>query len=381
MAASGCGESNKLKKLCKYCKNNVLTGPSCVKCNVPFHNSCAKRVKVCCDMPLIENTQPEHSDASLTEEAYLREENKLLKQIVTDKDTIINDKDSIISLLHDKITLLEEKLCRNNNKNDVFSLSSKQNPSVNEAKNALSKTCSVESTKDNLANERVNKNTNLLKDIPSEINRRDRSMELQVDSCIKSGEISKEIMKIQTLQKCEELINLVDSRPGTARLDGEQPHFSGENDAAVPSKEEKWNLVQKKNKHKKRAVGQADAENQNQKFKGQCPKVWMFLNRVNQDVNSEDIEEYLKTKIGNEGEFIVKKLRTSEGSRFTNFMVAADLKFKNYFYSPSFWPRGVGYKRFNFDLYYQKYGIRDVLEGNVEVDRPISFLDPLKHYK
>lgn len=42
-------------------------------------------------------------------------------------------------------------------------------------------------------------------------------------------------------------------------------------------------------------------------MKGEDPKVCMYLNRVTQDVNDEDIVDYLETKTGIMGEFIVKE--------------------------------------------------------------------------
>lgn len=108
------------KRMCKYCKKNVLNGQKCSICGASYHFSCGNRVKICCDKelavkPLIENPQ-----VSITEEMYLKEENALLRQLVSDKQTIIDDKESIIVLLQEKIFHLTEKLERKScNSNDI----------------------------------------------------------------------------------------------------------------------------------------------------------------------------------------------------------------------------------------------------------------------
>lgn len=51
-----------------------------------------------------------------------------------------------------------------------------------------------------------------------------------------------------------------------------------------------------------------------------------------------------------EDQFIVRELQVQH-ARHKCFMVAADFDYKEQFYSPTFWPKGVGYKRFNFRLH------------------------------
>lgn len=65
-------------------------------------------------------------------------------------------------------------------------------------------------------------------------------------------------------------------------------------------------------------------------------------------VNEEGIIKYLKKKTNESEEFLVRDLKT--GRKHKSFIVAADFKYKDEFYSPTFWPRGVGYRRCNFRL-------------------------------
>lgn len=55
-------------------------------------------------------------------------------------------------------------------------------------------------------------------------------------------------------------------------------------------------------------------------------------------------------------------------------MVAADFKYKTDFYKPSFWPRGVAYKRFDFKLHQEKCKTKSII-NNIDSDRPSSFLE------
>lgn len=109
--------SDCLKKICKYCSKNVSTGLFCEKCETVFHFSCAQRVKTCCGTNISANYEkqiqskcevmkPRETDAN----NFTLEENKLLKQIIRDKDIIICDKQHLISLLNEKICELEDKI-------------------------------------------------------------------------------------------------------------------------------------------------------------------------------------------------------------------------------------------------------------------------------
>ena len=76
----------------------------------------------------------------------------------------------------------------------------------------------------------------------------------------------------------------------------------------------------------------------------------------------EDIKQYLKTKTANvDEEFIVKDLKEPGSSRFKSFMIAADFQYKEVFYQPSFWPKGVFFRRFDFSRHFEKYKTRHVI--------------------
>lgn len=113
-------------------------------------------------------------------------------------------------------------------------------------------------------------------------------------------------------------------------------------------------------------VGQSEENLGN--FRGVKPKVWMYLYRIEPEVTEDDIKQYLKSKCGNDKEeFIVKDLK--ENGRLKTYMVAGDFSYKDKFYDPGFWPKGIRFKRFDFILQRQK----NVNCG--QATQPNSFLD------
>lgn len=108
MAANENSTSGTIKRTCNYCKKPVNTGVCCDTCHTIYHNSCAKKAKLCCETtPATKYQAPDPDLETLSEISYLKEENKLLRQIIMDKDTIISDKDMLIALLNEKFTLFE----------------------------------------------------------------------------------------------------------------------------------------------------------------------------------------------------------------------------------------------------------------------------------
>ncbi|CAG9817202.1 unnamed protein product [Phaedon cochleariae] len=114
MAESDKDNVEVLKKACKYCKKNVLKGFNCVNCDAVYHNSCALRIKMCCDSSNLKERIQMDSDICATEELYLKDINQLLTQTIKDKDTIISDEVKLIALLNDKILHLEDIISKSN---------------------------------------------------------------------------------------------------------------------------------------------------------------------------------------------------------------------------------------------------------------------------
>ena len=54
-------------------------------------------------------------------------------------------------------------------------------------------------------------------------------------------------------------------------------------------------------------------------------------------------------------------------------MVAADFQYKEVFYQPSFWPKGVFFRRFDFNRHFEKYKTRHVINDDEKEARPNPF--------
>lgn len=181
----------------------------------------------------------------------------------------------------------------------------------------------------------------------------------------------------QTIPNCEENRNANGN---------EQTHIANANDIinlhteepeqnnVIPRQsnvdEDKWQTQGRKRNYK-RNTGQPGEVGE--KFKRDKQRIWMYLSKIPQEINEGDIREFLQKKTqDNEEDFIIKDLK--ENRRLKTFVVAGDFRFKELFYNPKFWPRGVIYRRFDFKRHYEKYNTRNVLTDEEET-RPNSFLD------
>lgn len=351
------------QRKCKNCKSNVVNGRICLKCLSIYHNSCATKTKSCCDEIIQEEftyvfkTNNEVNDVALTEEDYLKEENKLLKQIIKDKDIIIKDKEDIITLLNEKIISIEKLQ------------SIKQSVVPEQCVDVIKSTEPKYSPKNGRQTQNPNSSkVNMLQPKQKVAQKADKHGEVpkkQRNKAITTSEVSLGVMEAQTMLKYNEIISLASNQAC------DESKVDDKNEAIKEQiKDGNWES-QRRNRYNKRNIGKLDATDE--KFKGDKQRIWLYLYKVSQQVHKEDIIEFLRRKTNDNGEeFIVKDL--NENKRLKTFMVAGDLKFKDIFYSPTFWPKGVNYRRFDFNRHYEKYKTRNVLEDQSD-NRPTSFLD------
>lgn len=129
-------------------------------------------------------------------------------------------------------------------------------------------------------------------------------------------------------------------------------------------------------------IGSGDGD---QKFHGKIEKnrkIWLFVTRVPDDVGAEDIKNYIitHTKPVNSSEHthverdVEVKVLDTNNTRPNNqsFMVGVEPEFQEEIYNSSFWPRKIGYERFNF-----RKGQRFLRNAQESPDpkQPSSFLD------
>lgn len=84
---------------------------------------------------------------------------------------------------------------------------------------------------------------------------------------------------------------------------------------------------------------------------GVVKKVWIFLSRIKREISEENVLSYMSRKLNKQKtDFTIKEIPTRENGNKC-FMIGADYTLKDELYQPTFWPNGVGYKRFDFGLY------------------------------
>lgn len=110
-------------------------------------------------------------------------------------------------------------------------------------------------------------------------------------------------------------------------------------------------------------------------------KIWLFITRVPDVVGENDIRNYIKTQIKTvnsseetpiDHDVEVKMLNTNN-TRPNNqsFMIGVEPEFQEEVYKPSFWPRKIGYERFDFRR--GQHFLRNMQESS-EPEQPSSFL-------
>lgn len=331
----------KINGICKHCQKKVVNKVECTKCEKVFHPSCLKQAneskKGNCKHVAGHQDNENQSDLVFTEEIFLKEENKLLRSIIQDKDTIINDKEIVISLMNDKIALLEQKLAEYNHNNNL-SIPLKKTKETGQNQNLLKKdTLKQTKKKENSINESLIINLGV------------ENSKVQGDSILKVGP---EITQPQSEQKTNENLMLAETD-----YDENQQDFQ-----VVTRRKRRHNMGN--------GEGNKDFHGKNE---NNNKKIWMFVSRVPDSVTEENIEKYIKehTKSDN---VCIKKLKTQNVRKDNqSFMIGVEPHLKELVYEPNFWPKRILYNRFNFKL--GQHFLKEKPEDEeTQTNQPRSFL-------
>ena len=377
-------EDTELNLECGFCKKPAINKKViCMHCKTTFHISCSKKnAKKCCEKQRFFNEDSEvtgkQDTPNVSSKSYsYKMENDNLKQINEElKENL--------EILTRKIEKLEAE---NSNLKAMFNnynqprTQDSEEESINKIVNRIKAT--FESNFKSLRDEICQLKTRLNKDkenkIQTKTNQDPKNVNIQKTQPVKvqnpvTPKQYSQILKTpldkfsipeNKQSKINEHENMNTPLQATA---GEISDLGNKPNAIGP-------FTQRSRPSRKINVGQS--QGCNEKFKGASPKVWMFISRVSQDVTEEDIKTYLNTRIGDEEENIIVKELISGSNGLKCYMVAADFKHKDQFYQPSFWPQGVGYRRFDFKLY-EKYKNRHTLRNGAEtqhnITQPASFL-------
>ncbi|CAH0558592.1 unnamed protein product [Brassicogethes aeneus] len=105
-----------------------------------------------------------------------------------------------------------------------------------------------------------------------------------------------------------------------------------------------YTLVQSKKKKKNLGTNESSSG-----FVGVEKRVWIYFHRIQRTVTKTNIESFIKDQPGLlDSDINVKELPTSE-TQNKCFVLDAHFDLKDKLYDPSFWPKGVGIKRYRFD--------------------------------
>ena len=123
----------------------------------------------------------------------------------------------------------------------------------------------------------------------------------------------------------------------------------------INNDQESWQQVRWKRDrgHNSKPKRLGTAENIGSQFQGAEKRVWLFVNRVNNNTTQENVTSYIKGKQGFSDEKITVKELPGEPNQLKRFVVCAPFNKKDELYNPEFWPKNVGIRRFDFKRHSQ----------------------------
>lgn len=316
----------------KCCITKSVSVYVCVQCFSFFHKSCIKRNSklkllgenkvICCPKDTSENSNKESVDRMVLEHQLEKAEtqNFYLSQMLDE----VKDKNNILKinnqLLMDKITTLEEKLAEIRDQNINISYAEKTKTSTISEDNSTQK-----KSKQNQRN--VGKNG-----LMSEKN---GGPAYDKSSFDRYASDKYERLIIPQNNQNKQIVNEV----------GQSTHeiSTNQEDGFIE-------VNYKKQKFKKRIGTGVISEEQNKNgFAAAERKVWLHLYRIKRTTEATMIEEYIKGKPEFQSVGIMVKEMPTDAPRLKSFVVTAPLRLKDHLYDVSFWPEGVGVKRFSFE--------------------------------
>lgn len=310
-------------KTFECCKTKTVSIAVCIKCGKTYHRSCLERKNysavdetriICCEKStsktsetkgylVLDDEETQSTHQSNAEVSALQKEIQLLIKIIAEKDAkyalIVENK----KLLEEKITfLLDEnkklQTLSTDKSNKNISVKRQETTGSTIITNHTKKDISQKShTADNLLENKINNN----------------------EEQIKHG-----------VQKTNQ---------------NNDANNSDTEFTVVQTRKQKRNTL----RSSKKMIGKSDEENK-QGFKGIEPKAWIYLYRVLGNVEDIHIKDYLEDKLGKDSDYAVTELKSNVPNKKC-FMVGVNFSFKDKLYEPSFWPKGVGFRRFNFAKY------------------------------
>lgn len=327
----------------------------CEKCNSSFHRSCAYQAQAVDGEDVVNCCKSEVSDTLQTEEQSNQDEISLV--------------DLISKLLKENQELRQEirSLMEIQKRNEKLFLA--RHDQIKEEINKKFETETQKLREDIQNIGKINKNkTSMEKQFPPYDNEGNKEI-LQTETTVE-----KNLPKVDKLTKKEKTHNVIEEKNGGKK----DPNPKSRQESEISQTELTYAEVMKSiihieddmqsnpQRHKDsdfktisynkrrygKLVGTAENSRDDINFKGAPKKLWLFISRVSNEVSEENILNYLASKTKqNKGEFTVTE-ETSSRTRLPtkSFRVGASFNMKETLYNPTFWPKGVTYGRYKFNI-------------------------------
>lgn len=322
---------------CGFCPSNVAKpGVTCKVCNTSYHASCVKRARSCCGSNLIEMkegsetasggfktyTQSCSSSPSITFEMceYYKMEISYLRSLLEEKENRIKD------LI--KINVLQEEKIKNIEKLNISS-------NLEFVKQKTRKDGEIASKSNTAKN--VDKKGIQTKNI---YNKDDADKRLEQDK-------NKQRIINKQVEVMNDLINI--EKSPAPNLNSDKQDDDSEFRLVVHKRRNKNNEENRTGRVRfaNTTIG-TGATDSNSDFKARPRKMWLYVGRANENVKSNHVENYIKTRCGieNSDELSVRELAFL--GRSPSFQVGVDAKYFDMINTSEFWPSGILIRRFNF---------------------------------
>lgn len=330
------------EKTLKCCQTKPSKSLICVVCGNVFHLSCAIKNKLkcykicdsriqCCELDTKQYQTSNIEKDKLSKYDKMELENKMLKALLKEKEDKYNILLENNSLLKQNAHLLEEKLKEYNNTTDK------------------------QSTKNDLGRKKTH--SQIAKKTDPRASTLANKYSASASKTVNNQDLSRKLESAGTSSKIEsEQINLMNE----IIYQGENITVNGagnEDFAHTRSKQNRHNnnTIRKPGNHSK-YIGSSEDKSD---FTGAKPKVWLYLYRVTRNVNDTQIRKFITKKLypetpeGEENSDVTVKELQTDPNQLKCFMIGADFSHKEKLYTAEFWPRGVGFRRFDFRRYRQ----------------------------
>lgn len=337
MAESEDGSSDREKnKAFKCCKTKLASVVVCVNCGDLYHRSCLERKTAtsiadtrfeCCESKITsKNKNPKNGDND-----QLIIENDLLRRLNKEME----DKNN---LLYENKRFLEEKVSFYINEIKKY----QQKLAIQEANTDPKLPSKTKTYSEAAMRQRQNvRNTGTIHKV----------MQNKVQK--NNDAMNRNISKVSTTpQENRAQLSATEEEEEAHETEAEGTETENNNGGYVyveSRKQRRKNNANVKQRYRKNTkIGEGEKTDE---MAATEKRVWLFISRIKRHVTADNVKAYMAKQL-DQGvqDFIVRELPTGE-QRNKCFMVGADYHHRDEMYKATFWPAGVGFKRFDFQLY------------------------------